>query len=274
MKKNYFHKCITGKTINLKLLTKEELVTWLKDQKAAEVCIGYRIEAVKIEGPLLHAFEKKIENMDNDPGNEIWYSYYAIIYKKTIIGTIGPKGKPDSNNNIEIGFGISEKYRNKGMATEAAGLFCEWYFENTTIKAIIAETAKENRASQKVLKKNSFQILKEEKSTITWIVERLRFMATKEYTYEVWAENDNCQFTCAKREIIIDMKEKGLLSKDAVLLHILKASTYEEAMSIYNLRMGFEPYKPAGKPIKCPNNCGSFFYPEGSGECPYCGSIC
>jgi hypothetical protein len=51
------------------------------------------------------------------------------------------------------------------------------------------------------------------------------------------------------------------------------ASTWEEAMSIYHLRMGWEPYVPGGEPEPCPR-CEAFFYPDGSGECWRCGKIC
>lgn len=46
-------------------------------------------------------------------------------------------------------------------------------------------------------------------------------------------------------------------------------SSWEEAMAIYHLREGLEPYKPEGEPSKCPK-CGSWFYPKGSGECWNC----
>lgn len=41
-------------------------------------------------------------------------------------------------------------------------------------------------------------------------------------------------------------RRKGLLGPDAVLLWEFDAATWEEAMSIHHLRMGFEPYKPLG----------------------------
>ena len=159
---------INGKNITLELLAKDDLFYWLDNKREAEILFGYRIDVEEIKGPLLFAFKKKIENMNKDPGNEIWYSYFTIIYKGRIIGTIGPKGKPDSDKQIEIGFGIAEKYRNKGMATEAVGLFCDWYFKNTEIDAILAETEKENIPSQKVLQKNAFRKVIEKDNNILW----------------------------------------------------------------------------------------------------------
>jgi hypothetical protein len=51
----------------------------------------------------------------------------------------------------------------------------------------------------------------------------------------------------------------------------IESATYEEAMAIYRLRQGWEPYDP-GKPDRCAN-CGAVCYPEGSGQCWQCASF-
>lgn len=48
-----------------------------------------------------------------------------------------------------------------------------------------------------------------------------------------------------------------------------EANSWEEAMAIYHLRQGWEPYKPNGNPAPCPS-CGAVYYPEGSGQCWRC----
>ena len=97
-------------------------------------------------------------------------------------------------------------------------------------------------------------------------------MKEKKYKYEVWEDSTSITMTNTKE--IEELKEKGLVEKDAKLIHMFEAATGEEASSIYNLRMGFEPYKPLGNPVLCPNSCGAYYYPKGSGQCPYCGDIC
>jgi len=54
------------------------------------------------------------------------------------------------------------------------------------------------------------------------------------------------------------------------LFWTIEASSWEEAMAIYNLRQGFDPYIPVGKASECPY-CGEMFYPDGSGKCWNCG---
>lgn len=70
----------------------------------------------------------------------------------------------------------------------------------------------------------------------------------------------------------IDAREKGLLASDAELLWEIVAHTREEAMAIFNIRMGYEPYQPMGHWQPCPI-CGAPFYPFGSSECWRCGPI-
>jgi hypothetical protein len=89
--------------------------------------------------------------------------------------------------------------------------------------------------------------------------------------YEAWSEDGDTTFALA--ENILDQRQKGLLRPDAKLLYRIEADTFDEALAVHYLRHGWTPYQP-GKPAKCPNECGAYFYPESSGECPNCGKIC
>jgi hypothetical protein len=90
--------------------------------------------------------------------------------------------------------------------------------------------------------------------------------------YEIWSNVDKTEIQCSTKENIEESRKKGLL-KNMLLKNSFVAYSYEEAMSIYHLRMGYEPYKPNGEAVLCPNNCGSYYYPLGSSECPNCGII-
>lgn len=70
-----------------------------------------------------------------------------------------------------------------------------------------------------------------------------------------------------------ECRRKGLLKENAEFLWEIETDTFEEAMAIRNLRMGFEPFVPEGEWQPCPK-CGAVFYPEGSGQCWRCGPIC
>jgi [ribosomal protein S5]-alanine N-acetyltransferase len=150
---------INGNNVSLLLLSKNILIKWLRDIHDAEVTIGYVIDSEPVEGHLKHVFELKINNLNDNPNNEIWFSYFAIIYLNTVVGLIGPKGKP-INNSIEIGYGLLNKYWNKGIMTESVSILCDWYFENTSVTVISADTDNTNISSQKVLIKNGFKLCK------------------------------------------------------------------------------------------------------------------
>ncbi len=85
--------------------------------------------------------------------------------------------------------------------------------------------------------------------------------------YEIWESDNGCQLSCGLAEFV----QQGIIHDDGELLHSFIASTHEEAMSIFHHRVGYEPYKPQEEPAPCPNECGSFYYPNGSRQCPYCG---
>ncbi len=88
--------------------------------------------------------------------------------------------------------------------------------------------------------------------------------------YEAWETEDGATFfLSADIEKIKSNPAEKLVEK----LFDVEAATWEEAMSIYNLRMGFGPYIPEGDPENCPR-CDSFYYPRGSGVCWKCGEIC
>ena len=91
------------------------------------------------------------------------------------------------------------------------------------------------------------------------------------YRFEAWADDEGVTF--APDEGIKWQKNKGLMGKNSKFLYAVDADTPEEAMAVHHVKMGWEPYKP-GAPKLCPKGCGSYFYPEGSGECPKCGKIC
>ena len=58
-------------------------------------------------------------------------------------------------------------------------------------------------------------------------------------------------------------------SKSNELLYRFEAASNDEAMAIFSLRCGHQPYQP-GPPAPC-HKCGSVIYPESFGDCWRCG---
>jgi hypothetical protein len=92
--------------------------------------------------------------------------------------------------------------------------------------------------------------------------------------YQAWSDPTDNSTTLTLAENIKEQLAEGILSPNAGLIYKIEAHTFEEASAIHHLRMGWGPYIPIGEPRQCPNQCGSMFYPDGSGECPNCGKIC
>lgn len=89
--------------------------------------------------------------------------------------------------------------------------------------------------------------------------------------YHAWKDDEG--LCLCRAEDSENFMKTGQLNKDSVLMYVIEAQTWEEAQSIHNLRLGFGPYVPMGKPEPCPK-CGGIYYPLGSGECYNCGKIC
>lgn len=91
--------------------------------------------------------------------NYVFLTLWTIISKRDnqMVGDFCFKGKPDTNGEIEIGYGIYDNFRRKGYMTEAISAIAEWAFSQAGVKAIMAETEQANFASHKALQNNGFR---------------------------------------------------------------------------------------------------------------------
>lgn len=90
------------------------------------------------------------------------FGCYRIDRDGAAIGTIGFYGPPDEEGQVMFGYGLVPAARGNGYATEAlAGLvaFCRAHAE---VRAMVADTDTDNTASQRVLDKTGFALVKEE----------------------------------------------------------------------------------------------------------------
>jgi len=82
------------------------------------------------------------------------------------VGGIGFKGAPDELGEVEIGYGICHSRQGHGVATEAVVALCT--FAKRGARVVLAETDRENAASQRVLEKSGFQSAGETEGLIRW----------------------------------------------------------------------------------------------------------
>ena len=91
--------------------------------------------------------------------------------------------------------------------------------------------------------------------------------------YEAWDSEEDGVIAFAPADAMAREKDRGQLGKNAKLLYTFEAATFEEALAVHHIRMGWEPFKPMGDSEKCPNKCGALYYPRGSSQCWNCGFI-
>ena len=90
------------------------------------------------------------------PGQWEWYAVWMMELKDgTHIGELCFKGLSE-DGTAELGYGVAEKYRNRGYAAEAVSALVNWAFRQPGVAGITAETEASNTASRRVLEKTGF----------------------------------------------------------------------------------------------------------------------
>lgn len=102
--------------------------------------------------------------------NYKWFTNWLIVHKleNCVVGGIGVAGLPNDQGETEIGYGLDQTFRGKGIATEALMCLVNWVFQHSFSKAIIAHTLIEAPNSQRVLQRAGFERISDEKGLILW----------------------------------------------------------------------------------------------------------
>ena len=80
---------------------------------------------------------------------------WLIVESNEVVGLCSIVGSPDEGQ-IAIGYGIAPSRQGRGIARRAVGEIIAWARANAQVRAITAETAVANVASQRVLIRNGF----------------------------------------------------------------------------------------------------------------------
>ncbi len=104
----------------------------------------------------------------------VYAAIWAIVQRSTrrLIGNASFKGAP-VDGNAEIGYGTDAPFRGQGFMTEAIRAFVEWGKTRSELNGIVAETLKNNPASQRVLKNAGFELYSEKKGEVDSIFWRV-----------------------------------------------------------------------------------------------------
>jgi GNAT superfamily N-acetyltransferase len=154
-------------------LTLDQLNDAISNPACLAEQLGCQIAPGAISDASQRAIAIKIEKMKYAPTTKhAWFTYWMLILKKEKlgIGLAGFKGAVSTSGEAEIGYGISPDYQNRGLMTEAVGGLVKWAAQQPGCRSVTAETLKNNPASQRVLSKNGFTVVRESETALYWKV--------------------------------------------------------------------------------------------------------
>lgn len=104
------------------------------------------------------------------PEEVIFLTFWLAVDKSSrmIVAELGFKGAPDYGGNIEIGYGTMPGMEGRGFMTEAVNGMLRWAGTRNDVQMMLAETARANLASIRVLEKNDFRQFAEKENMLWW----------------------------------------------------------------------------------------------------------
>jgi ribosomal-protein-alanine N-acetyltransferase len=96
---------------------------------------------------------------EEHPEWEGWLTWYAVRIDSDcpiLCGGVGFKGPPNKRGMVEIGYSVLPEFEGQGISTEMVAGIVQWAKQQLQVKHIEAETNIDNKASIRVLEKNSF----------------------------------------------------------------------------------------------------------------------
>lgn len=158
---------LCGSTMLVQKTDRLRLVAGTKVLAAAE--IGGRAKFAKLLGVLIpetwppdnlrDVLGYLYRLYEENPEWEGWLTWYAVRIDNDypiLCGSVGFKGPPDKRGMVEIGYSVLPEFQGQGLATEMVAGIVQWAKHQSRVKHIEAETNIDNKASVRVLEKNSF----------------------------------------------------------------------------------------------------------------------
>lgn len=160
---------IETERLEIILLSSTQLKLWVEDISSLEKQIDATYMAEPLEGFFLEIVKKQVIKTINDPKNYMWHSFWFLIRKsdRVVVGSADFKDVPNENCEVEIGYGLDEKFEHNGYMTEAVKAMCNWAINQKTVKHVIAETDIDGFASQRILQRCNFSQYKKGE-TLWW----------------------------------------------------------------------------------------------------------
>ena len=143
----------------LKPLTYEQLKKYIRLDNSLETELNLNETSRIISAELQEALEQTIlPNVAASGKNYLFSTLWTVISKEEnkMIGDLCFIGEPNTDGEVEIGYGTYKEFRKRGFMTEAVAGIIKWAEKQPNIRSIIASTEKSNIDSYSILERNNF----------------------------------------------------------------------------------------------------------------------
>ena len=156
-------------------LKAEQLALAMEDYEQLQKNLNLTITKSVLDEEMAYAMKVRRRKVLEAPDDFLWLTNWAIISRQVngIIGFIMLKGSPNEAGEVIVGYGIDEKYRRQGYATEVIKALTEWIFQNPQATSIIADVEKDNEASHRLLSSVGAVKYKENDELIWWRINKV-----------------------------------------------------------------------------------------------------
>lgn len=107
---------------------------------------------------MMDTLDMHLVRLETDPSLAAGWLTWGIIVcdadgGRTLAGTVGFSGRPDSNRSVHLGFSIIPEFEGLGFVTEAAHALVDWAFRQPGVKRITAQAHAQHVAYVRVLQR-------------------------------------------------------------------------------------------------------------------------
>jgi RimJ/RimL family protein N-acetyltransferase len=155
----------------LKPLTFEQLKKYIRLDNSLEIELNLNKTSRVISPELKEALEETIlPNVADTSKNYLFSTLWTVISKdeNKMVGDLCFVGEPDTEGEVEIGYGTYPEFRKRGFMTEAVAEIIKWAEKQPDIRSIIASTEKSNIDSYSILERNNFIKFGETETLYNW----------------------------------------------------------------------------------------------------------
>ena len=138
-------------------LTPAQCRMWLQSPRRLAESLGIR-EMPPPCGHLREAMRGLFAAARQREGSFPWMTSWQMVLRDEgiAVGSACFMAPPDAAGGVEIGYGLREAYRGRGLMAEALGALTAWALAQAGVCAVMAEIEKGNAPSRRVLERCGF----------------------------------------------------------------------------------------------------------------------